>query len=115
MAWFASSENVFTGVSLVDIGEDVVIRAATGREGKVTVQIRPEDIILSRGEMESSARNSLRGRVVSLEDRGNVVRLKLDVGKVLIAQITRRSLIEMVLNVRHDVYLTFKASSVQLI
>lgn len=122
MARFARSENVFTGdsnlvegVYHVDIGEDVVIRGASGREGRVTIRVRPEDIILSRRKMVSSARNTLKGHIISVEGRGDVVRLKVNAGKVFTVQITRRSLVEMGLNVGEEVCLTFKASSVQVI
>ena len=122
MARFTRSENVFTGdskvvegVSRVDIGEGVVVRATFDLEGRVTIYVRPEDVIVSRARLESSARNTLRGSVVSVEGLDSVVRLRVDVGRVFTAQITRRSLAEMGLNVGEEVYLTFKASSVQLL
>lgn len=122
MARFTRSENVFTGdskivegVSRVDVGEGVVVRATFDLEGRVTIYVRPEDVIVSRGRLESSARNTLRGSVVSVEGLDSVVRLRVDVGRVFTAQITRRSLAEMGLNVGEEVYLTFKASSVQLL
>jgi tungstate transport system ATP-binding protein len=122
MARFARSENVFTGevrlvngVAHVDIGEGLEIRGTFIKEGLVTLRIRPEDIIVSRERMTSSARNNLLGRIVGIEDRDSVVRMKVNVGRVFTAQITRRSLVEMGLNVGQEVYLTFKASSVQLL
>lgn len=121
MARFARSENVFTGVSRImegvshiDVG-GATIRAAFSRQGRVTVHVRPEDIIVSKGPLESSARNRLRGRITAIQDLDSVVRLKVDVGRVFTVQITRKSLAEMGLNVGSEVYLTFKASSVQLI
>lgn len=122
MAMFTRSDNVFTGdsklvdgVSHVDIGSGVAVRTAFSQEGRVTIYVRPEDIILSRERMESSARNTLRGSILSVEDTDSVVRLRVDVGRVFTIQITRRSLVEMGLNVGQEVYLTFKASSVYLL
>ncbi|UCD43872.1 MAG: ABC transporter ATP-binding protein [Candidatus Bathyarchaeota archaeon] len=122
MRRFTRSENVFAGDSLVvngvshvDIGEGTTVRAAFIREGRAIVHVPPEDIIVSHMPMESSARNSLRGRIVSIEDRDSVVRLRVDAGRVFSIQITRRSLEEMALNVGVEVYLTFKASSVQIL
>jgi molybdopterin-binding protein len=122
MARFTRSENVFTGesrvvdgVACVDIGGGVDVRGAFGRDGPVTIHIRPEDVIVSREKMRSSARNNLLGAIVSIEDRDSVVRIRVDVGRIFTVQITRRSLVEMGLNVGQEVYLTFKASSVQLI
>ena len=122
MARFARSENVFTGasrtvegISHIDIGSGVEVKAAFSRSGRVSVHVRPEDIILSRGWVESSARNEFKGRIVAVEDLGPIVRLKVDVGRVFTVQITGRSFAEMGLNLGSEIYLTFKASAVQLI
>jgi len=122
MARFARSENVFTGesrvvngVAHVDIGGGVEVRGAFSRRGSVTIHVRPEDVIVSRERMKSSARNNLLGTIVGIEDRDSIIRMRVDVGKVFTVQITRRSLVEMGLNVGHEVYITFKASSLQLL
>jgi molybdopterin-binding protein len=122
MARFTRKENFFTGdseivdgVTHVDVGEGIVVRAVFNKEGRVAIYVRPEDIIVSRERVESSARNSLRGGIVSVEDFDSVVRLKVDVGRIFTVQITRRSLAEMGLNLGQEVFLTFKASSVHLI
>lgn len=116
------ADNVFTGfskvvdgVAQIDVGGGLVIRAAFQEEGRVNVHIGPEDIILSRQFVETSARNEFKGMVTAVEDLGSVVRLKIDAGKSFTVQITRKSLVEMGLNVGQEVYITFKASSVQLI
>lgn len=121
MARFARSENVFTGesrmvngVAHIDIG-GVEVRGAFSRRGSVTIHVRPEDVIVSRELVKSSARNNLHGTIVGIEDRDSIIRMKVDVGKVFTVQITRRSLVEMGLNVGHEVYITFKASSLQLL
>ncbi len=121
MARFARSENVFTGesrmvngVAHIDIG-GVEVRGAFSRRGSVTIHVRPEDVIVSRELVKSSARNNLHGTIIGIEDRDSIIRMKVDVGKVFTVQITRRSLVEMGLNVGHEVYITFKASSLQLL
>ncbi|UCH57944.1 MAG: ABC transporter ATP-binding protein [Candidatus Bathyarchaeota archaeon] len=122
MARFARLENVFTGVARVvngvthvDIGGGVVVAVAFSHEGRIMIHVRPEDVIISRDRMLSSARNSLPGNIVGVEDLGSVVRMRMDVGRVFTVQITRKSLEEMGLNVGQKVYLTFKASSVRLL
>lgn len=122
MRRFARSENIYAGDSLIvdgvahiDIGGGVNVRATFSHEGRATIHIAPEDIIVSLGVLESSARNSLKGRIIGVEEMNSVVKLKVDVGRTFIAQITRRSLVEMGLNVGQEVYITFKASSVQAI
>jgi molybdopterin-binding protein len=118
MARFARTENVFTGnstivkgVSHIDV-EGAVIVGAFSAQGETTIHVRPEDIIISRSVMRSSARNNLLGKIVGVEEHNSIIRLKVDAGVDFTIQITRRSLEEMGLNVGQEVYLTFKASSV---
>jgi molybdopterin-binding protein len=118
MARFSRSENVFTGhstivkgVSHIDV-DGAVIVGAFGAQGETTVHVRPEDIIVSRSVMRSSARNNLQGKIVGVEEYDSIIRLTVDAGVGFTVQITRRSLEEMGLNVGQEVYLTFKASSV---
>lgn len=120
---FSRLENVFTGTSsileggtsVVNIEDGVQIEAAVRREGRVTILVRPEDIILSEERIVSSARNSFRGEVSGISDLGDIVRLKIDAGRGFTVQITRRSFVEMGLNIGSKVFLNFKASSVSII
>ena len=120
---FARLENVFSGnsrilqegTSFIDVGNGIEIEAALGKSGKVTVFVRPEDIILSRKAVASSARNVFKGKIVEVSDFGPVVKLRIDAGKEFVVQITKRSFTEMQLNLGSTVFLTFKASSVRLI
>jgi molybdopterin-binding protein len=123
LASFAAVDNTFAGTAkitengttLVDVGNDVRIEATVQSSGKVSVLISPEDIILSKDRFESSARNVFKGRIVEISDLGSAVRLKVDVGKTFTVQITKRSFNDMGLNLNMEVFLAFKASSVQII
>lgn len=112
---FTGSSRAVEGITYVDIGKGVKVVAAFGQEGRTSIHVRPEDIILSRSPIESSARNTLRGAIVGLEEIGSLVRLKVDVGRVFTVQITKKSFAEMGLNVGQEIHITFKASSVQLL
>lgn len=103
------------GVTIVDLGNNVKIITTARAEGKVSVFISPEDIILSKTRFESSARNLFKGRVTEISDMGPVVKLKVDVGKPFTVQITKRSFEEMKLNLNSEVYIAFKASSVHVL
>ncbi|MFB0567425.1 MAG: ATP-binding cassette domain-containing protein [Candidatus Bathyarchaeia archaeon] len=123
LASFARLENVFSGnskilqegTSVIEVDEGVEIEAALRKSGKVTVFVGPEDIIVSKKTMSSSARNVFEGKIVEVSDFGPVVKLRVDAGKEFVVQITKRSFVEMRLNVGSTVFLTFKASSVHLI
>ncbi len=114
--------NVFSGISRmvngeaeVDVGDGVVIAYVIGREGRVAVRVRPEDIIVSKTPIETSARNRFRGRVIGVEEADQAIRLRVEAGRAWSVQITKRSLAEMDLNVGSEVYLSFKASAVELL
>jgi tungstate transport system ATP-binding protein len=123
LASFARLENVFSGrskilqagTSVVEVNGGIKIETAMKKSGEVTVFVRPEDIILSRKSMPSSARNVFNGKIVEISDLGSVVKLKVDAGKDFVVQITKRSFLGMHLNVGSEVFLTFKASSVNVV
>ncbi len=123
LAHFASLENTYTGTAKdtglgtisVDLGNGVFIEVTGKKSGKVRVYISPQDIILSKNPVDSSARNVLRGNVTAIADSGNLVKLTIDVGKPFKVQITKRSFDTMGLNLNSEVYIAFKASSVQVI
>ena len=122
LASFAAVANTFTGtaratsegITIVDIGNGVQIEVIAQKQGPVSVFVSPEDIILSHNALTSSARNVLKGRITDISDLGSLVRLKVDVGKPFTVQITKRSFVEMGLNLNAEVFIAFKASSVQV-
>jgi len=122
MSNFANFENVFVGTAkptgegtaLIELGDGLEIEAATEKSGKTTVFIRPEDIIISKFPLRSSARNVLKGKIIEISDAGQIVKLKANVGKVMVSQVTKRSFEEMKLNIGTEVFLIFKASSVHI-
>lgn len=123
LASFAAVDNTFTGTakatasgtSLVDVGNDVQIEVTAQRQGGTVVFINPQDIILSKSAVESSARNVFKGRITEIKDLGSLVKLKVDVGKLFAVQITKRSFTEMGLNLNAEVFIAFKASSAQVL
>jgi molybdopterin-binding protein len=120
---FSRLENVFSGISkiseegtsFIHINDSLGIEASFAKPGKVSVYVRPEDILVSTEPLHSSARNVFYGRIFGIKDLGAVVRLSVDADKKFSVQITKKSLKEMNLCIGSDVYLTFKASSVRLI
>jgi molybdopterin-binding protein len=123
LASFAAVDNTFTGTAkatsagttLVDIGNGVQIEATAQRQGETSIFISPQDIILSKSAVESSARNVFKGRITEIMDLGSLVKLKVDVGKSFTVQITKRSFSEMRLNLNAEVFIAFKASNVQVL
>jgi molybdopterin-binding protein len=123
LASFAAVDNTFTGTadptesgtSVISVGNGVKIEITTQQKGNTSVFINPQDIILSKTAIDSSARNVFKGKITEITDSDSLVKLKVDVGKPFTVQVTKRSFNEMGLCLNAEVYITFKASSVQII
>jgi tungstate transport system ATP-binding protein len=119
---FGRFQNIFSGhavsgdggTTLVEIGNEVKLETANTIRGPVTVSIRPEEIVVSKVLIQSSARNVFKGKVTEASDRGNSIQLKVDVGREFTALITRKSFDEMQVNIGSDVYLAIKAQAIQV-
>ncbi|MGA2789499.1 MAG: ABC transporter ATP-binding protein [Candidatus Bathyarchaeia archaeon] len=117
------SENLFAGnvtrkeasLALVEIGDGKIIEAVTDRTGPVMLHIRPEEVVVSKHAVDSSARNRLSGTVAEVTDLGPTVRLRISGEKRIMAIITRRSFFEMQLNIGSEVHAIFKATSVEVL
>ncbi len=123
LASFAAVDNTFRGnarvtsegTTVVDVGNGLQVEVTGQREGEISFFINPQDIILSRKALESSARNVFQGRIVEIVDSGSLVKLKVDVGRLFAVQVTKRSFAEMELNLNSEVFIVFKASSAQVV
>ena len=123
LASFAAVDNTFTGIanpteagtSMVALGNGAQIEITAQRKGATTVFINPQDIILSKTALDSSARNVFKGKITEITDLDSLVKLKVNVGKPFKVQITKRSFSKMGLCLNAEVFITFKASSVQVI
>lgn len=120
---FAALENTFKGkahatgkgTTVINIGNGVKIEVTAQRTGEATLFVNPQDIILSKTALASSARNVFKGRITEISDLGTLVKLTVNVGNPFTIQITKRSFAEMGLNLNAQVYVAFKASSVQVL
>jgi tungstate transport system ATP-binding protein len=123
LAIFAAVDNTFTGsatttvagTSIVEVGNGVQIEVTAQRQGVTAVFINPQDIILSKAAVKSSARNVFKGKITQITDLDSLVKLKVNVGKPFTVQITKRSFNEMGLCLNAEVFIAFKASSVQVL
>lgn len=98
----------------IELENGVTIEAIGRSEGKVTVYIPPQDIIVSREVVLSSARNSLKGKVIQIDARESTALLTVDIGVNLMVQITHTSQSRLGIELGDEVYVTFKASSVRV-
>ncbi|MDY6865453.1 MAG: tungstate ABC transporter ATP-binding protein WtpC [Halobacteriota archaeon] len=122
VADFLGVGNCFQGESLIteniasiDIG-GIKIISTTLEPGNVHLSVRPEDILVSKEKIISSARNSFDGRIESITDAGTIFRIAVDVGidNPFIVVITKQSCDDMKLKEGMRVYIAFKASVVHI-
>jgi len=123
IAEFASAENIIYGKIvnrenskyLESNGLQIMVVTSL-EEGEAAGIIRAEDILLSLEPIVSSARNSFRGTILSIEDMGIILSAAVECGKqVLISFITRESASFMGLKPGQSIIATFKSTSVHVL
>lgn len=121
MAGFTLSRNVFTGITIdseddytrVDVqGTRLIV--ITEQRGQIRLSLRPEDILLSKEPVHSTARNMLQGRVTKIVGCGALVYVTVNVPPDFVCLITRQSYEEMGLHQNIHLYVIFKASTVHV-
>jgi len=94
------------------------VSASSGQGTKVTVAIRPEDVILYNIEMNpgaSSAMNSFMGEITEIQDLGIFKKVEMDCGFKLISFVTQNSIERLGLEPGKKVLSSIKASSVHIL
>lgn len=82
----------------------------------VTVSIRPEEIILAREALESSARNTVQGRVSGVFKKEHLVVVEVEIGNAEIKAVITPTSCEMLkLEQGREIYAVFKASNARII
>ncbi|MFH1538692.1 MAG: ATP-binding cassette domain-containing protein, partial [bacterium] len=109
-AEFSEKEGTF--VARLAGGGEIAVPPNEKREGRV--HIDPAAIILSPSPFTSSARNSLPGKVKSVEDIRGQIRVTIDAGAEFVTLITPKSMDELGIRPGAGTYVTFKVSSVKI-
>ena len=119
-AGFLGVENLFQGESTVNNGiaevdiNGIKIVSAAPKSGSRYLSIRPENILVSREKIESSARNSFRGRIENIREMGAIMKITVNIGIPFVVILTRRSFEDLGLAEGSSAYITFKASAVHI-
>ncbi|RLI65547.1 MAG: hypothetical protein DRO88_04295 [Promethearchaeia archaeon] len=124
-AQFVGYENIFEGFGVIDSDtginnikiNDITIAASKAREGKVKVCIRPESIVISHYRpKEISFRNILKGNIMKCNDLGIVFHVFVSVSTdVFLVSITRNAWNTLQLSLGEPVFISFKATDVQIL
>ncbi len=116
VARFVGMGNIFPGAPLdgerFRLQAGPVLLTAEERAGAGHAAIRPEEILLSRQPPE--AENRLQGRLVALEDRGAILRLRVEVPPAFEVWMTRRAFERLAPRLGERLWVSFPASAVHL-
>ncbi len=120
IANFVGVENLFKGKAFMENGfahiniNGVDIFSSNCKSGDVFISIRPEEILISKQSFKSSARNSLKGRIIRITNSGPIAKITIDVGIPFNVMTTKLSLEDMGLKNGETANITFKASAVHI-
>jgi molybdate/tungstate transport system ATP-binding protein len=116
IADFLGYRNVFGGVVKDGVIElkGVPVAIPLDNAESAYIAIRSDDIIISKRQIRSSARNSFQGKVKNVVNRSSMVEVVLDIGVDLSVDITRKSKEEMKIKPGDPMWVTFKVSSVKV-
>jgi len=83
--------------------------------GNVTIAIDPEEIILAIQKVQTTARNCIQGRIISIKENDIALEITVLAGEEFNVLITQSALLEFNLMVGSSVFLIFKATAVKLL
>jgi tungstate transport system ATP-binding protein len=125
VAAFVGVENILPS-RVIRVDEEITRLAVADRIVEVTatpppgesfplVGIPPDDIVVSREAVATSARNTFRARIVRVEPIGRRVRVVVDCGFPLVAHVTHRSARDLALGPGDEIVASFKATTPHLL
>ena len=121
VAQFFMTRNIFQGeVQDAPGGQSVFcldgqkLAVATALRGPRHASIRPENISISKEGLHCSDVNNLRGTICRISDRGSIAYITVDVPPEFTCLILQPTLEEMRLEEKQKVFITFKASAVNV-
>ena len=109
--------NVLRGLSTgtsIRLADGTALVTSTPAEGEVSACFSPAAVTLTVGEPHGSARNRWPGTVTSVAPHGAAVRVHLDAGAGLIADVTPASAAQLGLVPGADVWATVKATEISV-
>jgi len=78
------------------------------------ISIESTQIVISKGQLLSSMRNSFQGRIRSLHEDNGQIQVTIEAGEIFQIIITKAALDEMKINVGEMVWLSFKSSAISV-
>jgi molybdate/tungstate transport system ATP-binding protein len=118
VADFVGMKNLFAVKLEGEVADLGSLQIQLGRhfdESRGYIAIRPEDIVLSTTQLQSSMRNSFPGIIRQIVSQGFYYEIHIAVGEIsFCALVTKGSLLEMELAERKEIYLFFKSTAIHI-
>ena len=112
LSFRASVTSSQDGLLVVRVDETELLAAGSAAPGdRVRVVYRPEDLFLSRAEVQGSPRNRFQARVTELRPAGSLLRVRLEGAGHWVAVITRAAADELSLEVGGRIWVQVKATA----
>lgn len=112
LSFRASVTSSQDGLLVVRVDETELLAAGSAAPGdRVRVVYRPEDLFLSRTEVQGSPRNRFQARVTELRPAGSLLRVRLQGSGHWVAVITRAAADELCLEVGSGIWVQVKATA----
>lgn len=112
--FFTADLTGFNRVKKASLRQGTEVFVAANKTGIASLAIDPKDIIVSREMIHSSALNNIKGKIAGISEVNGLIDVVVDAGVRLHSFITYRSFNDMRLGVGEEIFLTFKASAVEV-
>ncbi|MBN1214760.1 MAG: ATP-binding cassette domain-containing protein [Candidatus Lokiarchaeota archaeon] len=120
-AKFVGIENIFEGIIInnnegiaeVKFDDNIIYCLSEFNSGKVTIFIRPENIVLSKSLLKSSMRNNLKTNIKEIFSISKEL-IQVTMSNGLISYITSNAKEDLNLNKGDQIYASFKATGISL-
>lgn len=112
LSFRASVTSSQDGLLVVHVDETELAAAGSAQLGdRVRIVYRPEDLFLSRSEIQGSPRNRFQARVTEIRSAGSLLRVRLEGAGHWVAVITRAAADELSLEVDTVIWVQVKATA----
>lgn len=113
--FFGEIKDSAGGLQCMNASEGVEIIFSTEKRGNGYIAIDPENIIISKDAVKTSARNTFSGKIIKIELLGPNVRVLIDAGVQIYSVITKQSFQELGINLGSTACAGFKVNSVKVL
>ena len=92
----------------------VLINLAGGIKEAKYIAIDPRQIVLSNKDLDSSMQNSFNGKILSMIEENNNIKLSIDIGEKIEVLITEKAFKKINISLGKNIWVSFKSTSIMV-